>query len=77
EEKLVFTFDSLYPFKDSQISFGGILLNQINPKTMMSANNDNIYLIGEVLDQNYPCGGYNMGHSLIDGFTCGKALKGE
>ncbi|MFA6874226.1 MAG: NAD(P)/FAD-dependent oxidoreductase [Bacilli bacterium] len=71
---LSFSFLSLYPFLSSQISYGGVLLDSISRKTNQALDNDSLYLGGEVLDQNFPCGGYNMGSSFLDGWRIGKAL---
>lgn len=71
---LTFTFDSLYPLSESQIAFGGIDRNEID-ETYQLKKHAGIHAIGELLDYNYPCGGYNMGHSLIEGYIVGKRLK--
>ncbi len=72
-----FTFDSLYPFSESQISYGGIRLDALNPMTMEVEEYPHLYLAGEMLDQNFPCGGYNMGMALIEGFRIGRRLSDE
>ncbi len=72
---LRFTFDKLYPFNQSQISYGGILLDQINPDDMTLKQDKDVVIIGEVLDQAFPCGGYNIGMALIEGYKAG--LYGE
>lgn len=72
-----FTFDSLYPFSESQISYGGIRLDVMNPETMEIKGYPHLYLAGEMLNQNFPCGGYNMGMALIEGFRIGRRLSDE
>ncbi len=72
-----FTFDGLYPFAESQISYGGIRLDTINPKTMEAKAFPHIYLAGEMLDQNFPCGGYNMGMAFLEGYKIGRRLSDE
>lgn len=69
-----FTFDSLYPFMESQISYGGISLDCLDPKTMEVRKHAHTYLAGEMLDQNFPCGGYNMGMAFIEGYKIGRRL---
>lgn len=66
--KLYFTFSSLYPFKDSQVSYGGISLNEIDLNTFELKKYKNIYAIGEILSPTFICGGYNMGLSFIEGY---------
>ncbi len=72
--KFSFTFSSLYPFKQSQISYGGIRLSEVDLNTMQSRKFPHIYLAGEMLDQNFICGGYNMGLSFIEGYKIGRRL---
>ena len=56
---LEFNFYKLYDFEFSQISVGGIKLRDIKPN-FESRIERNIYFIGEVLDADGPCGGYNL-----------------
>ncbi len=72
--KFSFSFSSLYPFQQSQISYGGILLSEVNLDTMEAKRFPHIYLAGEMLDQNFICGGYNMGLSLLEGYKIGRRL---
>ncbi len=65
---LRFTFKQFYDFKFSQISDGGIDLKVLNPNNMTLSVDDNVQIIGEVLNQNFPCGGYNIGIALIEGY---------
>ena len=70
-----FTFASLYFFKESQISYGGIRLSEIDMNTMEAKNHPHIYLAGEMLDQNFHCGGYNMGLAFVEGYKAGRRLE--
>lgn len=71
----LFTFHvtNKYPFKDSQISLGGINTNQIENDFSLKSNKD-IYLGGEELDLHAICGGYNMGMAFLAGFKAGKSI---
>lgn len=71
---LTFTFDSFYSFKDSQISYGGILLEEVDKKTMRLNKYKDIIVLGEMLDQNFICGGYNMGMAFIEGYKAARRL---
>lgn len=73
-EPLIFTFKDFYSFRYSQVSYGGIYLNQIDKKTLSVKNQDHLYLAGEMLNESFPCGGYNMGLSLLEGYKVGKTL---
>lgn len=72
--KFRFTFAELYPFSQSQISYGGILLSEINKEDFSLKDHPDIHIIGEMLDQNFICGGYNMGTALIEGYILGRRL---
>lgn len=74
EDGLDFNFSSLYTFKESQITCGGISLNEIDLHTMRLKNNRDILAIGELLDINMICGGYNIGMSLIEGYKAGDKI---
>lgn len=58
-KNLVFTFDKSYGFDFSQVSVGGISVDEID-ENMMSKHEKNVYFIGELLDIDGPCGGYNL-----------------
>ncbi len=54
-----FTFKDFYGFDYSQVSVGGILLNNLKD-TFESRIEKRVYFIGEALDVDAPCGGYNL-----------------
>ena len=56
---LRFTFDKSYGFDFSQVSVGGILVSEVD-ENLMSKKEKNVYIIGELLDIDGPCGGYNL-----------------
>ena len=55
----IFTFKDFYGYEFSQVTSGGIQINQLN-KDLSSIIEDGIYFIGEVIDIDASCGGYNM-----------------
>ena len=61
-----FTFSSLYDFNDAQVTRGGISLNDINEK-FSSKLEENVSFIGEVLDVDAECGGYNLRFAITSG----------
>lgn len=61
-------------FDRSQVSTGGVSLKEINPSTMESLNVKGLYLIGEVLDVDGKCGGFNLAFSFITGYIAGSNL---
>ena len=55
----IFTFKDFYGYEFSQVTSGGISLNNINDD-LSSKLEKNIYFIGEIVDVDASCGGYNM-----------------
>lgn len=62
-------------FKKAMITRGGVSLKEIDPKTMQSKIIKGLYFVGEVVDLDGPCGGYNLQWSFSSGYLAGK-LKG-
>ena len=58
-KNLEFIFVKTYGFDFSQVSVGGIKVENVN-QDLMSKTENNVYLIGELLDIDGPCGGYNL-----------------
>lgn len=58
-KNLPFTFDKFYGFEFSQVSVGGLSIKEIN-NNFQSKREKNVYFLGEVLDVDGPCGGYNL-----------------
>ena len=52
-------------FNKSQATQGGVSLEDINPDTLESNKVKDLYLIGEVLDVDGDCGGYNLGFAWM------------
>lgn len=64
---LHFTLAGHCPYKDSQVTKGGVSLEAIDPTTLKVRRYPDIMLGGEVLDMAAVCGGYNMGFAFISG----------
>ena len=62
-------------FKMAMITRGGIVLKEINPKTMQSKIMDGLYFCGEVINLDGPCGGYNLQWSFASGYLAGMLKK--
>ena len=56
---VIFTFKDFYEYDNSQVTSGGLLINQVDD-SLQSKKEKNIYFIGEVLDVDAVCGGYNI-----------------
>lgn len=61
-------------FEESQVCKGGVSLEEINVKTMESKLEKNLYIIGELLDVDGDCGGYNLTFAWISGMLAGKNI---
>lgn len=61
-------------FKESQACSGGVLLSEIDLRTMESLKIPGIYFAGEILDVVGPCGGYNLHWAFSSGLIAGEAM---
>lgn len=64
-------------FEQAQVCTGGIPLTDINVKTMESKLTKNLYIVGELLDVDGDCGGYNLSFAWISGMLAGKDCKND
>ncbi|MEG0138064.1 MAG: aminoacetone oxidase family FAD-binding enzyme [Bacilli bacterium] len=55
------------PLENAQVASGGIPLNEINMDNFESLKCKDLYFIGEILDVDGDCGGYNLGFAWISG----------
>lgn len=58
-------------YDKAQVCSGGVSLKEINPKTMEVLKVPHLYMIGEVLDGDGICGGYNLAWAFITGYIMG------
>ena len=58
-------------FDSAQVCSGGLKLDEINPYTMESKIVNNLYIVGELLDVDGECGGFNLGFAWISGYLAG------
>lgn len=61
-------------FLNSQVTSGGIATNQFDSKTMMSKNDRGLYLIGEILDIDGDCGGFNLQWAWSSAFCAAESI---
>lgn len=59
------------PFANAQICCGGVDVRQIDSKTMEAKKKKGLYLIGELLDVDGICGGYNLQWAWSTGAIAG------
>lgn len=58
----------------AQVTKGGVPENEVERATMQSVFVPGLYLAGEVLDYDGPCGGYNLQHAWETGIRAGRAM---
>lgn len=66
-KEMEFNITSYKEFDFSQVCSGGVSLREINHLTMESKLVKNLYIIGELLDVNGDCGGYNLTFAFLSG----------
>lgn len=52
-------------WKEAQATSGGVALSEIDPETSASLICPGLYIIGELLDYDGPCGGYNLSNAWL------------
>ena len=62
---------------EETVTAGGIDLNEVNPKTMEIKNVPNLYAIGEVLNIDGFCGGFNLQNAWSTAFVCAEGLSNK
>lgn len=62
-------------FEFSQVCSGGVPLTEINPVSMESIYDKDLYIVGELLDVDGSCGGYNLSFAWISGMLAGKSSR--
>ncbi|MCR5348375.1 MAG: aminoacetone oxidase family FAD-binding enzyme [Bacilli bacterium] len=63
-KKMELSIEGLYGFDASQVTRGGIALEEVD-EHLRSKTNPNHYFVGECLDVDGLCGGYNLGFALL------------
>lgn len=63
-------------FNFSQVCSGGVPLMEVS-SFLESKKVKHLYFVGEVLDVDGDCGGYNLGFCFMSGMIVGKVLRGE
>ena len=64
-----------YKDEDSgQITCGGVDTDEIDPSTMESKKINNLYIIGEIMDVDGDCGGYNLQWAFSSAYSCAMSI---
>lgn len=70
-----FTVTGMMPWENAQVTSGGADVSEFNPETMESRIVKGLYAVGEVLDVDGACGGFNLQWAWASGFTAGGAAS--
>ena len=70
-KKIVLTVSGVRPFKEAQVTAGGVVTEEVYPETMESKIMPGLYLAGEILDVNADSGGYNLQWAWSSGYLAG------
>ena len=62
---------------EETVTAGGVDLDEINPKTMEVKKVPNLYCIGEVLNIDGFCGGFNLQNAWSSAFVCADAIVND
>ena len=62
---------------EETVTAGGYDLNEINPKTMESKLYPNLYIIGEALDIDGFCGGFNLQNAWSTAYIASEGIMGK
>ncbi len=76
-KKYTFELEGVKSFDDAQVTAGGADTKYFNPKTMESKKVKGLYCVGELLDVDGLCGGYNLHWAWSSGRLCGESIIKE
>ena len=63
------------PLEAGEVSAGGVVLKEVNPKTMESKKCRNLFLCGELLDYTGEIGGFNLQAAFSTGWLAGWSVR--
>jgi predicted Rossmann fold flavoprotein len=71
--ELPLTISRTEGWEHAMVTRGGVALPEVDPRTMASRRVSGLYLAGEVLDLDGPCGGYNLTWAFASGRLAGRS----
>ena len=69
-----FACEASADFRKAQVTAGGVSLSEIDPNTFECKAHEGLYIIGEALDIDGDCGGYNLQFAWASGMCAGDSL---
>ena len=73
-KEMLLEIKGLYDFKNSQVTSGGVALEELNSNLSLKKDN-NIYIGGETIDIDGECGGYNIEFAFLSGIKIGRFIN--
>jgi len=73
---LRFNVKAPLPLAKAIVTAGGVALDEIDPRTLMSKKIPGLYFCGEVMDIDADTGGYNLQAAFSTGFMAGESVAG-
>lgn len=74
-KQLTFTYDANYPLDVAHVTVGGVSITQVDNNTLKSNIENYIYFIGECLDIDGNCGGFNLKWALVSALALSDNIK--
>ena len=65
-----------FGFERSQVTHGGVLTSEVDMSNMESKVAPGLYLLGELLDVDGKCGGYNLHFAFATAAICAQSISG-
>lgn len=73
-KKSEFSYYNQYDYDKAQVTGGGVSLKEINIHTFESHQYKNLYILGELLDVNGDCGGYNITFAMLSALAAAEDI---
>ncbi len=64
-------------FESAQVTVGGVPMDEVEERAMASRVCPGLYLAGEILDVDGPCGGYNLNWAWASGAVAGESAAAQ
>lgn len=73
---MTFTVTGLAETASAQVTRGGLSVDAFDPATLAARERPGLYAVGEALDMDADCGGFNLAWAWITGLRAGSAAAG-
>lgn len=76
-KRMILPIEDTNGFENAQVCAGGIRTEEVNPLTLESRYVNGLYIVGELLDVDGICGGYNLQWAWATGYLAGRDAAGK